>query len=291
MSRSRRISFVRPVMLGKDLLKRAALKRRLTERIRRSYFVRFHMVLILSATVISGVICSKLLSLLGVTRMPIRYGIAIILSYLLFFLFVKLWLLYIGVGRFARSKKDKSGGSSWGDLIPSFRNSSSSSGAPRFSGFGGGASGGGGAGEAFAESNPGVAVPVGVGSNPVAAGGSHGGGGSLLDGLSGFGDEGFLKFLAIVLLIALVFSVIIVGGYLIWSAPIILSDAAFHVLLVAGLSRKVRRVKEGNWEMSIFKATWWGFLLILLAAIAFGIVAQLYNPAAVTIRDLFTGAR
>jgi hypothetical protein len=291
MVRSRRISFVRPIMLGKDLIKRAALKRRLAARIRRSYFVRFHMVLILSATVISGVICSKLLSLLGVSRMPVRYGIAIIVSYLLFFFFVKLWLLYIDIGRRVRIKKGKGGGSCWGDLMPSFRNSSSSSGAPRFSGFGGGASGGGGAGEAFAESNPGVAVPVGVGSNPVAAGGSHGGGGSLLDGLSGFGDEGFLKFLAIVLLIALVFSVIIVGGYLIWSAPIILSDAAFHVLLVAGLSRKVRRVKEGNWEMSIFKATWWGFLLILLAAIAFGIVAQLYNPAAVTIRDLFTGAR
>jgi hypothetical protein len=43
--------------------------------------------------------------------------------------------------------------------------------------------------------------------------------------------------------------------------------------------------------MSILGATWWGFLLILLAAIAFGIVAQLYNPAAVTVRDLFTSAR
>jgi hypothetical protein len=279
-------------MRGKDLIKRAVLKRRLTARIGKSYFVRFHMVLILLATVISGVICSKVLSMLGVTRMPIRYGIAIIVSYLLFFLFVKLWLLYIGMGRLFRSKKDKGkGGSSWGDLIPSYGDSGSGSGTPRFSSFGGGASGGGGAGEAFAESNPGVAVPVGVGGNPVAAGGSHGGGGSLLDGLSGFGDEGFLKFLAILLLVVLVFSVVIVGGYLIWCAPIILSDAAFHVLLVAGLSRKVKRVKESNWEMSILKATWWGFLLILLAAIAFGIVAQLYNPAAVTIRDLFTGAR
>ena len=75
-------------MIGKDLIKRAELKRRLAERIRRSYFVRFHMIIILSATVISGVICSKVLSLLGISRMPVRYGIAIILSYLLFFLFV-----------------------------------------------------------------------------------------------------------------------------------------------------------------------------------------------------------
>jgi hypothetical protein len=293
MVRSRRISFVRPIMLGKDLIKRAALKRRLAARIRRSYFVRFHMVLILSATVISGVICSKLLSLLGVSRMPVRYGIAIIVSYLLFFLFVKLWLLYIGIGRRAMMKKDKGkGGSGWGDLIPSFRGSGSGSGAPRlFTGFRGGASGGGGAGEAFAESNPSVAVPVGMGSNPVVAEGAHGGGGGILDGLSGVGDEGFLKLLAILLLVVLVFSVVIVGAYLIWCAPIILSDAAFHVLLAANLSRKVRRVKESNWEMSILGATWWGFLLILLAAIAFGIVAQLYNPAAVTVRDLFASAR
>jgi hypothetical protein len=250
------------------------------------------MVLILSATVISGVICSKVLSLLGISRMPIRYGIAIILSYLLFFLFVKLWLLYIGIGRHARVKKGKGGGSWWGDLMPSFRSSASSSGTPRlFTGFRGGTSGGGGSGEAFAGSNPSVAVPVGVGADPGVAGGPKGGGGSLLDGLSGVGDEGFLKLLAILLLIALVFSVVIVGGYLIWCAPIILSDAAFHVFLVTGLSRKVRRVKEGNWEMSILGATWWGFLLILLLAIAFGICAQLYNPAAVTVRDLFTSAR
>jgi len=264
----------------------------LVERIRKSYFVRFHMVLILSATVISGVICSKVLSLLGISRMPVRYGIAIILSYLLFFLFVKLWLLYIGIGRHARVKKGKGGGSWWGDLMPSFRSSASSSGTPRlFTGFRGGASGGGGSGGTFTESNPSVAVPVGVGADPGVAGGAKGGGGSLLDGLSGVGDEGFLKLLAILLLIALVFSVVIVGGYLIWCAPIILSDAAFHVFLVTGLSRKVRRVKEGNWEMSILGATWWGFLLILLVAIAFGICAQLYNPAAVTVRDLFTSAR
>lgn len=280
-------------MIGKDLIKRAELKRRLADRIRRSYFVRFHMIIILSATVISGVICSKLLSLLGVSRMPVRYGIAIILSYLLFFLFVKLWLLYIGVGRLARMKKGKGrGDSGWGDLIPSYRSSGSSSGTPRlFAGFRGGASGGGGSGGAFADSNPIVAVPVRVGTDPGVAGGGKGVGGSLLDGLSGVGDEGFLKLLAILLLVALVFSVVIVGGYLIWCAPIILSDAAFHVLLVTGLSRKVRRVKEGNWEMSILGATWWGFLLILLLAIAFGIVAQLYNPSAVTVRDLFTSAR
>jgi hypothetical protein len=81
------------------------------------------------------------------------------------------------------------------------------------------------------------------------------------------------------------------GCYLIWCAPSILSEAAFQVLLVTGLSHKVRRAKESDWEISIFKATWWGFLLVLLASVAFGVAAQLYNPAAVSVRDLFISAR
>jgi hypothetical protein len=280
-------------MIGKKLIDSAALKRRLAERIKRSYFVRFHMFIILSATVISGVICSKILMLIGISSMPVRYGLAIILSYFLFFLFVKLWLLYIGVGRLARSKKGKSGsGSWWGDLIPSFRGSASSTGTPRlFTGFGSGASGGGGSGGAFADGSPNMALPVGVGSDPGVAEGGGGGAGNLLEGVADFGDEGVLKLLAILLLVALVLSVVAVGCYLIWCAPGILSEAAFQVLLVPGLSRKIRRVKESGWEISIFKATWWGFLLILLASVAFGIVAQLYNPAAVSVRDLFISAR
>lgn len=251
------------------------------------------MFIILSATIMSGVICSKLLSMVGISRMPIRYGMAIILSYLLFFLFVKLWLLYIGVGRHARVTKDKGGsGSWWGDLISSFRGSASSSGTPRlFTGFGGGSSGGGGSGGAFANGTPKMVVPVGVGGDPGVTEGGGGGVGNVLEGVADIADEGVLKLLAILLLAALVFSVVAVGGYLIWCAPSILSEAAFQVLLVTGLSGKVRRVKETGWEISIFKATWWGFLLVLVASVAFGVAVQIYNPAAVTVRDLFTSAR
>ena len=273
-------------MKVKRLISIAALKRRFADRIRRSYFVRFHMFIILLATIMSGVICSKILSMFGISRMPVRYGIAIIVSYLLFFLFVKLWLLYIGVERHLRSTKDKGGsGSGWSDLIPSLRGSGSGGGTPRlFSGFGGGGVGG-----TITDGPPRMAVPVGVGSDPgVSASGGGGGAGNILEGVSSIGDEGFLKFVAILLLVALVLSVVVVGGYLIWFAPHILSEAAFQVLLVTGLSRKLRQAKETGWEISILGATWWCFLLILVFSVAFGIVVQLYNPAAVTVRDLFT---
>ena len=246
------------------------------------------MFIILLATIMSGVIFSKILIFFGVSRMPVRYGIAIIVSYLLFFLFVKLWLLYIGVERHVRSTKDKSGSGSWSDLIPSLRGSGSS-GTPRlFSGFGGGRSGGGGAGGNITDSTPRMAVPVGVGSDPGVSASGGGGAGNILEGVSSIGDEGFLKFVAIILFVALVLSVVLVGGYLIWFAPHILSEAAFQVLLVTGLARKVRQAKNTGWEISILGATWWCFLLILVFSVAFGIAVQLYNPAAVTVRDLFT---
>jgi len=277
-------------MREKRLINIAALKRKFADRIRRSYFVRFHMFIILLATIMSGVIFSKILIFFGVSRMPVRYGIAIIVSYLLFFLFIKLWLLYIGVERHMRSTKDKGkSGSGWSDLIPSLRGSGSGGGPPRlFNGFGGGRSGGGGVGGTITDGPPSMAVPVGVGSEPNVTGGGGGGAGNIFEGVSSIGDEGFLKFVAILLLVALVLSVVLVGGYLIWFAPHILSEAAFQVLLVTGLSRKLRQAKETGWEISILRATWWCFLLILFFSVAFGIAVQLYNPAAVTVRDLFT---
>jgi hypothetical protein len=263
------------------------LKRRLAAKIGKSYFVRFHMFMILSATILSGVVYSKILVLSGVTRMPLRYGLAIVLSYLMFFLFIKLWLFYIGVGRSTRLQIDNKGGSSWTtDVLPLPDGSISDAGdAGIFSGFRGGASGGSGAVRSFAAPMQGVAdAGTGPGSIADAAGSTGDAAGSILDAV----DDSVLTVIAIILLITLVLSIFIVGGYLIWCAPTILSDTAFHALLVAGFARKVRQAEETNWETTIFKATWWAFLLVLVFSIAFGIVAQMVCPNAVTIRDVIT---
>ena len=254
-------------------------KRRLTERIGKSYFVRFHMFMILSATILSGLVCSKMLVLAGLRSMPLRFGITIVLSYLLFFLFIKLWLLYIGVGRNIRLQADKKGDSSWTtDVLPLPEGLSSDAGdTGTFAGFQGGASGGGGAGGSFAESIPPVEGVVDAGSGT----GAFADAGSILDG----GDDSVLTLIAIVLLAVIVLSIFIAGGYLIWSAPVLLSDAAFHALLVAGFARKVRQTEETHWQTAIFKATWWMFLLVLIFSISFGIVAQMVFPDAVTIKD------
>ena len=94
-------------MIEKESTKIKRFKRRLMEKLSKSYFVRLHMLIILSATILSGVIFSKILVLVGLNHMPLRYGITIALSYLMFFLFIKLWLLYIGVGRSSQVQADK----------------------------------------------------------------------------------------------------------------------------------------------------------------------------------------
>jgi hypothetical protein len=272
-------------MKEKGLAGIKAFKRRLTEKIAKSYFVRFHMLIILSATILSGVICSKIMVLLGVTRMPLRYGIAIVLSYMMFFLFIKLWLLYIGVGRNTRPQNVKKEDSAWtANVLPLPDGSISDAGdAGVFNGLRGGASGGGGAVRGFAENIAGMEGAANTGTGPVvdAAGTAGDAAGGILDAA----DDSILTVIAIVLLITLALSVFIAGGYLIWSAPAILSDAAFHALLVAGFARKVKQAEETCWETTIFKATWWAFLMVLIFSVAFGIIAQMVFPEAVTIKD------
>ncbi len=67
-------------------------KRSFLRRIRTRFLVRFHMALILVGTVLSGLLASKTLLESGVAAMVVRYPLAVLLSYLAFFLFVKIWL-------------------------------------------------------------------------------------------------------------------------------------------------------------------------------------------------------
>ncbi len=275
-------------------------KRRLMEKIGQSYFVRVHMFIILSATVLSGVVFSKILVLLGLHRMSLRYGIAIVLSYLMFFLFIKLWLLYIGVGRNAGGENTNQEKGSWmPDILPLPGGSVSGAGgaagntvadaagdAGVFDGLKGGMSGGGGAVRSFSAGASPLAGVTDAGADAGAVADTAGKAGDSAGGILDSVGDSSLTVMAIVLLIALILSVFVIGGYLIWTAPALLSNAAFQAILVAGVARKVKQAEESNWETTIFKATWWGFLLVLILSIAFGIVAQMVFPDAVTVRDV-----
>ncbi len=84
------------------------LTQRVMNKIKERFFLRFHMSLILLATVLSGLLATKLLLLAQVHNIVIRYPLAVVFAYLAFFLFVKLWLLYMSASHPLR-KSDSSG--------------------------------------------------------------------------------------------------------------------------------------------------------------------------------------
>src|SRR5215813_10453339 len=61
----------------------------------RQFPARLHMSLILTGVFLSGIFTSKVLLELGLRSMLVRYPIAVVCSYLLFFGFVRLWLFFV----------------------------------------------------------------------------------------------------------------------------------------------------------------------------------------------------
>ena len=69
---------------------------RLERRIAHDYFVRFHMSVILAAVIASGVLASKCLMALGMS-IRFRYPIAVLASYGVFLLLIRVWIWYVSV--------------------------------------------------------------------------------------------------------------------------------------------------------------------------------------------------
>lgn len=270
-----------------------------------AFFVRFHMTLILGAVCLSGVITSKMLLSVGFTWMPMRFAIAIIAAYAIFFLMVRLWLSYIGISprartliSQARSRKSRSGSSSGGGVFD-FGSSGGSGSGSSWGGFGGGSGGGGGASESWGDAAPDAAwlsssepLPSsGVGSFNLgslgsASSGSSGGGFDL-----DLGDDGCLAIVVLLLLIALILGIFGAGAYLIYQAPAIFGEAAFQAALASGLIKASRGIDNADWKGSVFRATWIPFIVILILAVAFGGAAHRYCPAATRIAEIFTACK
>jgi hypothetical protein len=111
----------------------------------------------------------------------------------------------------------------------------------------------------------------------VDAGGSTGSSGGLSLDVDG---EGAIIVIVIGIVLLAIFSC---GVYLIWQAPIIMSEAAFQAVLAAGLIRAAKRMDAEHWTASLFKSTWWLVLVVLLLAVAGGWVIQHFCPEASTI--------
>ena len=280
------------------------------KRFREHYALRFHMMIILLATALSGTLFSKLLLVSHVRNFGIRYPVTVLLSYGVFFLCIRLWLLYVAPGRKSGSVSDGfsyvyvSGGGSGG----SSGGGGSSVSSPR---PGGGDFSGAGASASFdvrtqaaatvplmAGEGPsegsgigdGVASAVSIGDSGTDSGssGSSGSSSSGSSGSSGGGgsSDGMGAIIVVVVLVAVVAAVLGGAFYMIFQAPAILSEAAFQGLLAASLVKQSRNMDAENWMGSIFKATWKPFALTLVAAFVGGLVLHHYYPGAHRLMDV-----
>ena len=272
---------------------RSTAKQRLAAWLSQHFFIRFHLSLILGFCLAVGLLTTKGFLALGLETMHWRWPLALLAAYLAFLLGVRVWLAYVGIGRYLDN-----GSSRVGDVLDVVDGSggggSGSSGGGSLggkgSGFspGGGRFGGGGASGSFAsvaDARPNMSMPlIGDASSSSGGAGSTGdsGFGKLFDGGGGGGggDDGILVVLAIAALLAVIFGA---GIYLIWQAPAMLAEAAFEGALAGGLVKSVRRVDDPGWVGGAVRASAVPFLVIFACAMTIAGLAEHYAPEARTL--------
>lgn len=224
------------------------------------FWLRWHMALMLATTFGAGFLANRLLLLVPVQEMALRWVLVLAVSYGAFFVCIRLWLAYVG----ARPIIGGDPGGLLDDITTSPVGSSSDG---VFAGGGGRFGGGGGSGD--------------WGATPVRSlGGLTGGSLDLGDG------DGWWLVVLGALVLALVFA--IAGGvvFLVVGAPAMLVDTAFSALLAGGLVKHVRRMDESDWEGSVIRATWKAFAGVAALALITGIVAHYAAPGARTLGEV-----
>ena len=251
-------------------------RERFTRELARRFVLRGHMVLILVAVALSGVVTSKLLLLLGLGSMRTRYGVAVAAAYLVFIALVGLWLMYVRRSMAAPSESARARSSSSVGLLDFDIGAGAGTGSgpsvPRFS-SGGGSFGGGGASGSYAD----AAV--------VARGSSRSGSRWGSWGFDGDLDDGIWIVIAFIVFVSVI---AVTGGFMIYDAPHMFGEAAFQFFLASGLFRSTRALKSGGWTAAL-QGGWTGvvvrrtaipFVIVAVAAVVFGHVVQKLCPEA-----------
>ena len=252
------------------------------------FYTRFHMSLILASSGLAAMLTNWVLLQGGVYVMWMRYPIAVAVSYLVFLAGVRLWLMYVGMGRSSGLGEALIESS---DVSSVFLGGSGSGGGsvnlPGQFAKSGGQFAGGGASGAWMDDNQ---TPMRVGSmqSNVSRGAS-----SLSEPVSGIGrfvDLDFDASLLLVLAILLFAAISLLSGYVIWFAPDILGEAAFGAVLCAGLARPTQRLERSGWVEGVVKKTWWPFALVLTLSLSFAGYAAVKFPEARTFGQAFSMA-
>jgi hypothetical protein len=196
---------------------------------------RLLVSLILLITGLAGFLVSYLLLHSAMTRMWLRYPLAILFAYCVFLLLLRLWL---ALQRPRRNRIEGDGVHDMldvGDALLRSRGGSYSEGF-RFSGAGGDA-GGGGAGSSWGESSL---------SSSSSSGSSGGGGGGGFDL-----DDGAIIVVAIVVIAGALLAVL----YVVYIAPALLAEVLVDGVLVAGLYKELKGVEQRHWLRAAVRKT------------------------------------
>jgi hypothetical protein len=249
-------------------------KERFSTALKRRFFLRVHMFVIVGGTVAVGLLTTKILLLTHERNLAFRYGLAVIVAFAAFLGFIKLWLGYVGLC-LARKGRGSGDGGDWLNVVDfdgdgiSTGGGGGAIGGPQFESGGGSSFGGGGASGSWGD-------PV---AAPVRASSSSGGGFNLGD--IGCDDDFGIVILVAVLVLAIAFA----AFYVIWAAPAILSEAAFQGVLAAALARRAKKLSHGTWEGSVLRATALPFAVVLALAITLGVYAQRRCPSAMRLAE------
>lgn len=246
---------------------------------------RVLMSLILAATGAAGFLVSFALLHAGVTRMWLRYPVAVLVAYGVFLLLLRVWL------HLQRH--------SWTDLLPddlSLTNLDTvtdvAAHTDAVSSFGGGDFAGAGAGGVWDEGASNAASniaghassSVGAGGGGVSGSGSGGGGGGFdfLGGLD-FDSEGCAFFL---LAVALIVAGVLASLYVVYAAPTLLAELLVEGILLSGLYRGMKKgAQQGDWLRAVVRRTWLPVLLTLTLFAAAGYMLQRAAPRARSIGE------
>lgn len=263
-----------------------------TERFKRRHSLRFHMSLILLATACSGFLATRTMLALHMENVMLRYPLAVVFAYLIFFISIKLWLKYISSTPATQKVHDKSF-----DLLDVMPDMPISFGGNAQVGNvfhgGGGVFDGGGASDGFGEAASTISDS---GTDMLSGAIDTGGGiGDAIGDAAGeavsstLGDEGGVVVVLVFAALAAILAVVVgTAAYLVYEAPFILSEAAFEFILAAGLVRGVRRIDSADWMGSVLKTTWIPFAITLALSLFAADLMQNYFPGVTRISELLS---
>lgn len=236
-------------------------KQLFTKQLQMKIPARWHMSLICLTTIVSGILASKGILFFNLAEPMIRYGTAVLFSYGVFFVLIYFWLrIHFG----ARRKTSSDNILESLDAADFVVHGTSNTNPPASWQGRGGQFSGGGASSSWQSSKEGVLSSTKKSDS--------------LQEIADVGDSD--EAIVIVLLIAALTAVFGSAGYIIYQAPEILFEAAFEVVLSAGLLRQTKKMQSEGWHFSIFKRTWWVFAIVLSFSMAFGFILKNQCPEA-----------